>query len=109
MTVKYCERDEYNLSSFHTSTTHMSLINYKFYCNVLTTRSVEQSHPVGSIVQEVKELVVQGYKEVSLLGQNIDENEKDMIPKKCSQQSSGNNGPWTSPKSQEHFNTYGAL
>ena len=82
MTVEYCGQDEYDLSSFHTSTTHMSLINDKFYCNILTTRGVEQSHLVENIVQEVKELVVQGYKEITLWGQNIDAYGKDMIPKR---------------------------
>eukprot|EP00957_Ditylum_brightwellii_P021606 1629092-Ditylum_brightwellii.AAC.1 len=60
----------------------MSLINDKLYCNTLTTRGVEQNHSVESIVQEVKELVVLGYKEVTLVGQNIDAYGKDMILKK---------------------------
>lgn len=42
---------------------------------------MEQSRPVQSIVQEVEGLVKQGYKEVTLLGQNIDAYGRDMIPK----------------------------
>lgn len=42
------------------------------YCIVPTTRGVEQSRPPESILQEVQELVSQGYQEVTLLGQNIE-------------------------------------
>lgn len=35
-----------------------------------------------SIVQEVRDLIAQGYKEVTLLGQNIDAYGRDMIPKR---------------------------
>mmetsp|Transcript_25555 Transcript_25555/g.43631 ORF Transcript_25555/g.43631 Transcript_25555/m.43631 type:complete len:779 (-) Transcript_25555:99-2435(-) len=52
------------------------------YCIVPTTRGVEQSRPVESIVDEVKELVSQGFKEVTLLGQNIDAYGRDMMPKR---------------------------
>jgi tRNA-2-methylthio-N6-dimethylallyladenosine synthase len=52
------------------------------FCIVPTTRGVEQSRPLESIVQEVEELVQQGYMEVTLLGQNIDAYGRDMIPKR---------------------------
>ncbi|KAL9187120.1 hypothetical protein ACHAXT_010840 [Thalassiosira profunda] len=52
------------------------------YCIVPTTRGVEQSRPVESIVDEVAELVAQGFKEVTLLGQNIDAYGRDMLPKR---------------------------
>lgn len=42
------------------------------YCVVPTTRGVEQSRTIDAIVGEVQQLVAEGYKEVTLLGQNID-------------------------------------
>lgn len=51
------------------------------YCVVPNTRGVEQSRSKDAIVQEVTDLIAAGYKEVTLLGQNIDSWGRDMNPK----------------------------
>jgi tRNA-2-methylthio-N6-dimethylallyladenosine synthase len=52
------------------------------YCVVPGTRGVEQSRPLESIRKEMEQLAAAGYKEVTLLGQNIDAYGRDMSPKR---------------------------
>jgi tRNA-2-methylthio-N6-dimethylallyladenosine synthase len=51
------------------------------YCVVPGTRGVEQSRPRDAIVKECAALASEGYREVTLLGQNIDAWGRDMEPK----------------------------
>jgi tRNA-2-methylthio-N6-dimethylallyladenosine synthase len=50
-------------------------------CTMIGVRGVEQSRPRESIRAELEQLASQGYREVTLLGQNIDAYGRDMIPK----------------------------
>jgi len=47
------------------------------YCIVPYRRGPEKSRPLGEIVREVEELVAQGSKEITLLGQTVDSYGKD--------------------------------
>lgn len=51
------------------------------YCVVPSTRGTEQSRPRESIVREIEELACAGYREITLLGQNIDAWGRDCTPK----------------------------
>ena len=48
------------------------------FCVVPTTRGSEQSRPIAAVQAEISELVAAGYKEVTLLGQNIDSYGRDL-------------------------------
>lgn len=51
------------------------------YCVVPTVRGLEQSRPMDAIKKEVEDLAASGYKEVVLLGQNVDAYGRDMYPR----------------------------
>lgn len=52
------------------------------YCVVPSTRGMEQSRSMESILAECNGLGEEGYREITLLGQNIDAYGRDMVPKR---------------------------
>lgn len=52
------------------------------YCVVPNTRGLEQSRSMEAIKKELQELASEGYREVVLLGQNVDAYGRDLYPKR---------------------------
>jgi tRNA-2-methylthio-N6-dimethylallyladenosine synthase len=76
-----CYRIVLTASASNISFSH-SLLSTGTYCVVPAVRGMEQSRPMENILKECLDLTKNGYKEITLLGQNIDAYGRDMVPRR---------------------------
>ena len=74
-------------SFFHYICIHINSLSFIYiqkgtYCVVPAVRGMEQSRPMENILKECLDLTKNGYKEITLLGQNIDAYGRDMVPRR---------------------------
>lgn len=83
--VYSCEGNVYENISYKRDSSIKAWVNIQYgcdkfctYCIVPYTRGKQRSRKSNEIIKEVKELVAQGYQEVTLLGQNVNAYGKDL-------------------------------
>lgn len=80
--IKYLKISPKRSSAFHAYISIMSgCNNFCSYCVVPYTRGRETSRPSKEIIKEVQKLINQGYKAVTLIGQNINSYGRDLKEK----------------------------
>ncbi len=78
----FCEDKNYNIKREKGVNAWLSIMegcnNFCSYCVVPYTRGRERSREIGAIIKEAENILSQGYKEITLLGQNVDSYGKNL-------------------------------